>query len=237
MTAVERRLAWDACLNVRDLGGLRCGDGTLQRGKLVRASVLGTLTAAGRRAMRSHGIRSVIDVRGDDEVAGTPSPYRDGTVYRHVPLDSLRMMALHDAAHRGTLRDELRTIAAADGGLSECFTAIAEAEPGILLHCTAGRDRTGLIVAILLAALGVADEDVVADYVASDDALTDEYMRFKAANPDRAAAVDEGIARRAWVMGETLATLRGAFGGPGAYLALAGVEPRVIEAIRGKVVG
>jgi protein-tyrosine phosphatase len=220
---------------VRDLGSLTCGDSTLARGRLVRASIIGTLSAVGRDAMRAHGIRSVIDLRGDDEVAETPSPYAAGTAYRRVPLTALRMMALHDAAHAGTLSDELRRIAVRDGGLAGAISAIAESEPGIVLHCVAGRDRTGIVVATLLSALGVPDDDVVADYVASDAELVSEYGRFKGVNPDRAGAVDEGVAKRAWVMEEVLTTLRLAFGGTEAYLRMAGVTQAEMDAIRAKL--
>ena len=236
IVAADRRLAWDACLNVRDLGGLSCGDVVLRRGRLVRASIIGSLTPAGQAAVRRHGVRTVIDLRGDDEVAETPSPYRElGVTYRRVPFTSARLMALHDAAHAGTLPDELRRIAVPGGGLADAVGAIAEAEPGILLHCVAGRDRTGIVVATVLAAIGVPDAQIVADYVASDDELAAEYERFKTANPDRAAAVDDGVVKRAWVMEQTLAALRGSFGGGGAYLRLAGVRPEQLAAIRAKL--
>jgi protein tyrosine/serine phosphatase len=185
--------------------------------------------------MRAHGIRTVIDLRGDDEVAETPSSYRDGVTYRRTPFMSARIMALHNAAHDGTMPEELRRIAVPGGGLAEAVGALAAAEPGIVLHCVAGRDRTGIVIATVLAAIGVPDEEIVADYIASDDELVAEYARFKAANPDRAADVDEGIAKRAWVMGQVLGTLRDAFGGAGAYLRLAGVRPEQLDAVRAKL--
>jgi len=186
--------------------------------------------------MRSYGIRTVIDVRGDDEATKEPSLFREGVCYRRVPLSSLRMMALHHAAHAGRLAEELRAIAVAGGGLSDVVRAIAAAEPGIVLHCAAGRDRTGIVVATLLAAIGVPDAEIVEDYVLSDEALADEYERFKAANPERAAAVDAGVAKRAWVMGETLKAIREVFGGGSAYLQLAGVPPEDLATIRTKLV-
>ena len=197
--------------------------------------MLGELSPAGRDAIRAHGVRTVLDLRGDDEVAEMASPFREGLTYRRVPLTSARIMALHRAAHAGTLPDELRQVAVAGGGLAEAVAAIAENEPAIVLHCAAGRDRTGIVVATVLAAIGIPDAEIVADYVASDDELVEEYARFKAANPDRAAEVDEGIAKRAWVMAEVLTTLRGSFGGAAAYLALAGVRPEQLAAIREKL--
>lgn len=235
LTPTDRRLAWDACLNVRDLGGVACGDAVIRRGRLVRSSIIGTLTPAGREAMRAHGVRTVIDLRGDDEVVETPSPYREGTAYRRTPLMSLRMMALHHTAHDGSLAAELSRIAVPGGGLAEAIRAIADAEPGIVLHCVAGRDRTGFVVALILSALGASDADVIADYAASDDELVAEYDRFKAANPDRVADVDEGIAKRSWVMGQTLDALRDAFGGAAAYLSLVGVTRDQLDAIRAKL--
>lgn len=197
--------------------------------------MLGELSPAGRDAIRAHGVRTVLDLRGDEEVAETASPFREGLTYRRVPLTSARIMALHRAAHAGTLPDELRQVAMAGGGLAEAVAAIAEGEPAIVLHCAAGRDRTGIVVATVLAAIGVPDAEIVADYVASDDELVEEYARFKAANPERAAEVDEGIAKRAWVMAEVLTTLRESFGGAAGYLALAGVRPEQLAAIREKL--
>ena len=197
--------------------------------------MLGELSPAGREALRAHGVRTVLDLRGDDEVADAASPFREALTYRRVPFTSARIMALHRAAHAGTLPDELRRVAVGGGGLAEAVAAIAEGEPGIVLHCTAGRDRTGIVVATVLAAIGVPDAEVVADYVASDDELVEEYARFKAANPERAAEVDEGIAKRAWVMAEVLSTLRESFGGAAGYLALAGVRPEQLAAIREKL--
>lgn len=197
---------------------------------------MGSFTDTGRAAMRAYGIRSVIDLRGDDEVTALASPFAEGARYVRVPLNSMRLGSLHEAAHAGTLPDELRTIGSADGGLAAAVAAIARAEPCVLVHCVAGRDRTGMLVASVLAAIGVPDDDVVADYVASDEELRDEYARFKAANPDRALRVDEGIAKRAWVMAETLAAMRATFGDPTSFLAFAGVDPNDLVSIRAMLV-
>jgi protein-tyrosine phosphatase len=185
--------------------------------------------------VRAHGIRTVIDLRVDEEIVETPSPYREGTTYRHAPFTVGRTMGLHRAAAEGTMADELRRLAAPDGGLATAIRAIAEAEPGIVLHCMAGRDRTGIVVAITLAAIGVPDEEIVADYVASDAELEPDYIRFKEQNPDRAADVDAGVERRAFTMGEVLTTLRSAFGGAAAYVRSAGVTQAELDTIRAKL--
>jgi protein-tyrosine phosphatase len=232
---IDRRLVWDACLNARDLGGLPCGDSALVRGRLARSSMIGTLSPAGRASVRAHGIRTVIDLRTLEELAQTPSPFRDGLTYRHAPFSAAQTMGIHRAALGGTMSDALRQLAAPGGGLAPAIAAIAESEPGILIHCLAGRDRTGIVVAVTLAAIGVPDEEIVADYVASDAELADDYVRFKSLNPDKASEVDAAVERRAWTMGEVLTTLRLAFGGARGYLATAGVTPAEIGAIRTKL--
>jgi protein-tyrosine phosphatase len=220
---------------VRDLGGLSCGDTTLRRGRLVRSSMLGPLSPAGREAVRTHGIRTVIDLRADDEVAEAPSPYREGLAYRHAPFIAARTMGLHRAAVEGTLSDELRRLTVPGGGLAIAVQAIAESEPGIVLHCLAGRDRTGIVIAIVLAAIGVPDDDIVADYVASDAELADNYVKFKGLNPDKVAEVDAAIERRERTMRDVLTTLRLSFGGAAGYLGTAGVPPEQVVAIRAKL--
>jgi protein tyrosine/serine phosphatase len=183
----------------------------------------------------AHGIRTIIDLRTDEEIAEAPSPFSEGLTYRHAPFTAARTMGLHRAAAEGTMSDELRRLAVAGGGFGTAVGAIADSEPGIVIHCLAGRDRTGIVVAVTLAALGVPDEEIVADYVASDAELGADYVRFKSLYPDKAADIDAAIERRAWTMGEVLTTLRLAFGGAGAYLGTAGVAAGQVDAIRAKV--
>lgn len=199
--------------------------------------MIGTLSPAGRDAVRSHGIRTVIDLRTLDEIAESPSPFRDGLTYRHAPFTAARTMGLHRAAVDGTMSDELRRLAVADGGLATAIAAIAESEPGIIIHCLAGRDRTGIVVALTLAAIDVPDDEIVADYAASDTELADDYVRFKTLNPDKAESIDAAVDRRARTMEEVLTTLRLAFGGARPYLAAAGVTPAQLDALRAKLLG
>lgn len=199
--------------------------------------MIGVLSPAGRDAVRAHGIRSVIDLRTSEEIAAAPSPFRDGVTYRHVPFTAAQTMALHRAAAGGTMSDTLRQLATPGGGLAPAIGAIAESEPGILIHCLAGRDRTGIVVALTLAAIGVPDEEIISDYVASDAELADDYARFKGLHPDKAADIDAAVEQRAWTMGEVLTTLRLAFGGARAYLATAGVPAEHVDVIRAKLVG
>ena len=236
LTPTDRRLAWDACLNIRDLGGLPAAAGRIRRGALVRGSAFGTLSSAGREAMRAHGVRTVIDLRGTDEAANVRSPYADGATYRRVTFVHGQTMGLHRAAAEGTLSAELRRLAEPASGLREIVREIAHATPGTLVHCLAGRDRTGIVVAVVLAAVGVPEEAIVADYVASDSELRDEYERFIAEHPEVQGEIAEAIERRGWTMRQVLATIRSDHGDGAGYLRSAGVTPQDIELLKAKLV-
>ena len=186
--------------------------------------------------MRTHGIRSVIDIRSPDEAAQRPSPFAEGSTYHAAHFVLGRTMQIDQAAVAGTMSAELERLAGPESGLADVIRAIARAEPGIVLHCAAGRDRTGFVVAILLAALGVPDDDIVADYVASDIELAEEYERFIAEHADDEANIRGAIVRRADTMRTLLAAVRAGYGDGAAYLRAAGVDVKDIDRLRTKLV-
>ncbi len=77
-------------MNVRDLGGLRSGQHKLRSRVLVRASALGTLSAAGKEAIRAYAIHTVIDLRWPEEIQARPSHFATGATYVNVPVDKRR---------------------------------------------------------------------------------------------------------------------------------------------------
>ena len=84
-------LDWDGCFNVRDLGGLPAADGSVtRRGALVRADALDRLTAEGWRTLAAHGVRTVIDLRGEDEQRAAGRAAAAGVATLHVPLGRSR---------------------------------------------------------------------------------------------------------------------------------------------------
>ena len=170
----DRHLQWDGCTNVRDLGGLRTCEGrTIRRGAIVRADALDQLSADGWAALEAHGVRTVIDLRNDDELAADRAPRPAGITTLHRPLDGVEDTAFwqdwHGRPEFGTpvyyrpFLDHFPERPAA------VFTAFARAEPGgIAVHCGIGRDRTGLIAIMLLTLAGVAVEEIAADYALSE---------------------------------------------------------------------
>jgi protein-tyrosine phosphatase len=171
----------------RDLGGLRTSDGrTIRAGALVRARSLDQLTEAGWSALRALGVRTLIDLRNEDERSCAPSP--SGIRCLHVPLDGVYDREFWDewaADWRfGTPVYYGPHLARFPERSSAVLEAIASAPPGgVLFHCMGGRDRTGMIAMLVLALVGVAPEDIVADYELS-----------AGGHPD-AAAVAAGVER------------------------------------------
>ncbi|MFG2695203.1 tyrosine-protein phosphatase [Kitasatospora sp. NPDC048407] len=166
----QRRLDWDGCLNVRDLGGLPTRDGRLTRtGAIVRADNLDRLTAEGRSALLDYGVRTVIDLRNPVEYRPLlPTP--DTVDLVRVPLDALagpdwwaRFGALD-----GTPLSFRPYLDHCRDAVAQLVTAVAHArEGGIVVHCGAGRDRTGLAALVLLALAGVEPAAIAEDYLLS----------------------------------------------------------------------
>lgn len=157
-TTVAVELQWPACRNVRDLGGF------------VRADDLSALDDEGVEAMAAYGVSTVIDLRSQHELAESAHPWRNRVAYRNVPLvdeagDADRM-ATRESTKSGTYCASIdRNARLIVAGLR----AAVNAPPGrVVIHCAAGRDRTGMAVALLLDLMGVPRLDIAADYAASD---------------------------------------------------------------------
>jgi len=165
---VERHLDWDGCFNVRDLGGLPAADGHLiRRGAIVRADSASRFTASVWSALESYGVRTVVDLRHPTErepdAAPRPAHLTTVSVALEDETDPAFWQEWGHAYHtplyyRWFLERYPERIAAV-------VAAIAETDPGgVLVHCVAGRDRTGLVTLVLLALVGVPSEVIAADY-------------------------------------------------------------------------
>lgn len=183
---VDRHLEWEGCFNARDLGGIPTVDGGVtRRGAVVRADSLDRLTPAGWAALRGHGVRTVLDLRNDDERADAAgrrgeAGSRGEAEVVHVPLDDIGDGRFWDAwasgpqfgtplYYRPFLERKPERCAAA-------VAAVARARPGgVVVHCGGGRDRTGLVTMLLLALVGVDPEDIAADYELSYERMPGYY--------------------------------------------------------------
>ena len=187
-----RKISWDGFHNTRDLGGLPTRHGRATRhGAFIRSADLCFVTAQGWDAAYAAGVRTVLDLRNEDEIR--PDPGRDltgpggaaalpsavagvsphpGTARLEVPLDGVEDVEFWEqVTRRGLDGTPLYFQPFLERKAERCaavFTALAQAGPGgILFHCGAGRDRTGLISLLLLALAGVEEDAIAEDYALS----------------------------------------------------------------------
>jgi protein-tyrosine phosphatase len=177
-----------------------------------------------------------VDLRWPTEVEALRSPYTKGAVYRNVPVDTPMKMDLPKHAAAGTLTELLRVMREPQSGLCDAVEAIAKSDPAVVIHCSAGRDRTGFVVALILAALDVVDEDIVADHCMSDIELEPEYEKFRRDRPEEAerhVAIVEGRDR---TVSALLRAIRSEYGHATAYLRVAGVSETALMRLRAMLV-
>lgn len=221
--------------NIRDLGGYARPDGTTtQWGRLLRGEALHYLTNASVAKLLESNLALVIDLRGPHETSETPHPFRDhlAVAYSNIPLfDALSPIAPSktgfDMAAR--YRDALDNCGPQ---LTAVLRAIIAARPGVVLfHCTAGKDRTGIIAALLLVLAGVSRADVATDYAltAAAEGLIDQ-LRARAltagAAPDH---IERVLASDESTMLTLLDHLDTAHGGIDDYLATLGLTPAEVS--------
>ena len=234
-----RRLAWEGLLNARDLGGYPAGGGRETRwGAVVRSDSLAALTEAGRAALAAYGIRAIVDLRLPDELARHPNPYAEpgdhGIVYTNVSI--LDPAAGFPPDTLTLAENYLWSLDRFAGLVADAVTAVARApEGGVLVHCAAGKDRTGLISALLLGLVGVPASTIAADYARTAELLRPRDEEWLEHGPGERAEREALLARfapTAEVMLEVLAGLERRYGGVERYLLAAGVAPADLERLR-----
>lgn len=246
-TAVSRILNWEGLYNARDTGGLRAGDVVVRRRALIRSDGLARLTPTGIRELVAHGVRTVVDVRSTEEVERDSDRYpfreqRYGVTYVNLPFNSGHdgdgWEQMHAAYAAAADRAELNRldIDLHRAGMARIIGAVADAQAGgVLVHCHAGKDRTGLVTALILALVGVGDDEIADDYALSaihvaplisewvlemsDDPTEQDRLRLLA-DPRREAMLD------------TLAYVRGRHGSVEHYLAQGGLAAGQVDRLR-----
>ena len=237
--SATRKLAWPDCRNARDLGGLPHSGGVTRSGLLVRSDNVSYLTPDGVMAMWNFGVTHVIDLRSESEVAKFPSPFAGpeyGPEYLHRPLvdDALSP----ELAEVPSMSDRyLMMLERRQTGLGDVFKAVAQVDGPVVFHCYAGKDRTGLVAAMMLSLAGVHSDAIAADYAETDVHLADRYAEWLATTPpERLDAMrDELRCPPEWILG-ALDHLDHRWGGVEPYLLAGGVEPTEIDRLKEKLI-
>jgi protein-tyrosine phosphatase len=161
----DRSVTWGGLHNARDLGGLPAGTTTTRPGRIYRAPRLDGLGTQGWAELVDAGVRTIVDLRNPHEIAPLDLP--GGVERHHRPVE-----VWEDREFMARWGDHLSSPVYYRANLEawpELMVAVvrtvADAPDGaVVVHCSAGRDRTGLVTALLLSLVGVPDEVVVDDY-------------------------------------------------------------------------
>jgi protein-tyrosine phosphatase len=236
---MERLIALEGAVNFRDLGGYATLDGRRTRWRvLFRADGLSELSQTDFSVMRDLGIRTVVDLRSGHEVEQSRFDVEAHPVaFHHFPfIDQLpdveqwdRRPGLLGAQYIEMLDDAAPQII----GALEALTA-PDSRPAVF-HCTAGKDRTGLLSALVLSLLGVPEETVVADYALSGEAM--ERLRAKLIvkypdSKDTITDIDEVFSANPANMVNLFAYLRERYGSVTEYAVAVGVPDAVVARLR-----
>ncbi|WP_371516455.1 tyrosine-protein phosphatase [Kitasatospora sp. NBC_01300] len=187
-----RQLTFERLHNFRDLGGLPAADGrSVRRGLLYRSDSLGKLTSpADLDRLQALGVRTVIDLRYPWEIAAKGRvPDYEGLVYHNLSIEHRP----YDQAEIDPDVDPWRYLAdrfaevTEDGveEIREALEVIAAAEEPAVFHCASGKDRTGLIAALVLTLLGVSEDVIAADFALTELATPHLIAEWHAAHPGR----------------------------------------------------
>ncbi len=190
MQNTERLLAFPSLLNARDLGGYPTTDGSQTRWRsLLRSDDLAQLTPEGVQALADFGVRTVLDLRWAEEIVLNPSPIAmQAPQIRYVHASLLadspgRWRELSRGCEKEMWKCVVLQRARAE--LAAALRVIASAPAGpLLFHCVAGKDRTGLIAAVMLTLADVRPEYIASDYAKSTQMLENAYLeRYKDVDP------------------------------------------------------
>jgi protein tyrosine/serine phosphatase len=246
----QRDLDWEGLHNVRDLGGHPTGGGKQTRfGAYVRADNVDRLTDAGWQALVEYGVGTVVDLRYAEEREVDP-PVDLPIVSIHRPLvpnlahpdwEEIHQLSLSVDVPESTKVVYLEFLDRYRDRFGDVVGAIASAEgdSGVVFYCMAGKDRTGLVAALLLAVAGAERTAIAQDYALSGQnlrAFLDGWIDTAGDEDERALRTRIGAAPAEAMLG-VLDAVDERYGGVDEYLRGAGVTDELLERVRARLVG
>ncbi|WP_102193072.1 tyrosine-protein phosphatase [Microbacterium aurantiacum] len=223
--------------NVRDVGGMLAAGGRIRSGVLLRSGQLAGVTPEGADALRSR-VRHIVDLRDGEEVAAEPTDI-PGPETTHLPLFLGSVRSFFEA---DTSLEDLYVHLLEESGerLVAAIRIIAAGEP-TLVHCTVGKDRTGVTVALALAAVDADREAIIADYALTESQLPPERSRriaayIRAQHPEAVHAVALATESPAIVMRALLERVDDRWGSAADYLRANGMSDEELAALNAALV-
>ncbi len=239
-----RRVSLEGCLNFRDLGGYPTIDGrSVRSGLLFRSDALHHLTPADVTLVRDRlrigdviDLRSTAELRADGQGPLAAEPIR----FHHVPLFDGDMGAGRAEAAAHTLADRYVLLAEfARDAMARVVGLLADAPGPAVYHCAAGKDRTGVVSAVVLGLLAVEDEVIVADYATTRenlDAIIERLLATRGYRTMLAALPPDTLHAEPETMRTLLARIRERYGSMRGYALAAGVSEEALARLRRRLV-
>lgn len=225
--------------NLRDVGGYPAAEGKTRWGRLFRSDSLHDLTEQSHQSLVNLGIAAVIDLRTPGERRMAPTRVEDFGIKVHevsVFGDNPSVASVHDV----TLEDAYAALITQGGAQLAHAVSLVAAMTGApaLIHCTAGKDRTGVLIALILLAVGVERQAVVADYAATQDLLSGAWLegmlqllRNSGIQPG-AAVIDLLTASPASLIEQVIDRIESGWGSAAEYLLANGLAADALATLR-----
>ncbi len=253
---MDRHIRLDGCVNFRDVGGYPIVESEARRDhrrpwrtadlppgpgpgirwrKLFRSDALNELSDGDVALLTGHlHVTTVVDLRtGFERQRDTRRPLdHAGVEVVHAPLLTERNASAVEQPGLMLSERYVRMLELAGEPLVRAVSAVAHAPGGVIVHCAAGKDRTGLIIASILGSVGVGDADIVADYALTTDNLGRIEQRLREGAQAHSYVPGQVMHAPAAAMREVLDALRGRYGSVRGFLGHAGVGRHVVGALR-----
>lgn len=233
--------------NLRDLGGYRTADNRSTRQHVfIRAGNLDKIPPESERQLTQYGVKTVIDIRDEWEAEHYPNVFAKSTdvSYRNLPLigdalsndkswqsESEQYIQLHDLYIQYLERCKTQ--------IGAIFTALAESESAVVFHCHAGKDRTGIIAALLLSSVDVPDKPVALDYSLSSQQIShliEEWRAYALQHGRDMVQFEHQAASEPETIFKMLHYLRANYEDVPCYLRACGVTDHLISRLRGRFI-
>ncbi|WP_114241672.1 tyrosine-protein phosphatase [Dyella sp. C9] len=230
----SRLVGLQGALNARDLGGLKGTHGAVPSDRFIRTADLSRLTDADKATLAKRGVALDIDLRTTDEATKAPDALANDPRFKYVrislmgdkPLDMSHMPGSLGVLYAKALDED-------QAQFKQVFEAMAAQKDGaVLYHCSAGKDRTGMISALLLSLAGVKRDDIVHNY-----AISAYYLKPMMSAPQTAAMLKQNPALAPLMgtppeaMAQFLDALQKQYGGAQAYLRKIGVSDSDVQVL------
>ncbi len=242
-----RPLTVEGSYNVRDLGGYPTQDGrTTRPGILIRAGNLAQVTPAGAQQLLGFGAKTIIDIRDEWEAEKYPDVFAQSTAVKYANLPFIGNSLSSSESWKARTHTYARLNGLYEIFLDACqpqvgaiITALAESEPVAVFHCHAGKDRTGLVSALLLGAAGVPAQVIAEDYAETSRQITELVASWRAAalkQEQNMQAFERDTGAVAETMLSTLNHLEQRYRGVTNYLLRCGVSQRQLTELLARFV-